>query len=602
MNFEDIKLYYNQRVGADQRISEKVRKHIYILGTARLIVSLIAIALLYIFWGQLNIPVYLALALCLFSFLWMVLQSNKLNKKQKYLKTSISSDNNELKAIDYDFSAYDGAQERVSSVHPFSLDLDLFGLRSFFQSLNRTVTSKGKDTLIDWLENPLLEKNKIFDRQDTIREMAENQSLIHQFEVTGQLTQGSSRDVEELKYFVDQQSQFNNNLYWRVLSYLFPALWVIMIFLTAIETIHFSILTMFYVITFIISESCFKKVNVLQNQIGRKMKILESYSDLIKIVESCDLKTKEITGIKNAFLRTGLPVSTEIRRLAQLSGELEQRANMLVHLVLNPLVLWDVRKSIAIEKWKDRNGVHLQDWLLKLGEFDAYCSLSKFAFNHPDYIYPKISENYFQMDGTDLGHPLLHRDVCVKNKICISSSPQFMIVTGANMAGKSTYLRTVGINYLLACIGAPVCASSLSVYPAYLCTSLRTSDSLNDNESYFYAELKRLKSIIDELDSGKQMFIILDEILKGTNSIDKQKGSFALLRQFISLKTCGIIATHDLALGSLENDFPKYVGNYHFDADIIDNELHFSYQLRGGVAQNMNACFLMKKMGICFEE
>ena len=170
------------------------------------------------------------------------------------------------------------------------------------------------------------------------------------------------------------------------------------------------------------------------------------------------------------------------------------------------------------------------------------------------------------------------------------------------MAGKSTYLRTVGVNYLLASIGAPVCASSLKFYPSQLITSLRTTDSLTDSESYFFAELKRLKLIIDKLEKGEELFILLDEILKGTNSVDKQKGSLALIKQFIELKTDGIIATHDLLLGELIKAYPNNITNYRFEADIKNNELTFSYKLREGVAQNMNACFLMKKMGIAIIE
>lgn len=166
------------------------------------------------------------------------------------------------------------------------------------------------------------------------------------------------------------------------------------------------------------------------------------------------------------------------------------------------------------------------------------------------------------------------------------------------MAGKSTYLRTIGLNHVLACCGMPVCAESLTVYPANLVTSLRTSDDLMKNESYFFAELKRLKMIIDRLQSGEKLFIILDEILKGTNSVDKQKGSLALMKQLIRLNGCGIIATHDLVLGTLEEEFPGQIRNFRFEADITDNQLTFTYLLRPGVAQNMNACFLMQKMGI----
>ena len=194
----------------------------------------------------------------------------------------------------------------------------------------------------------------------------------------------------------------------------------------------------------------------------------------------------------------------------------------------------DTRHAILLERWIQTYSDKLPLWFDALARFDALNSLGGFAFNHPEYIYPKIAYTYFQMEGKALGHPLLNRDVCVKNDIDIRKSPWFLIITGANMAGKSTYLRTIGVNYLLACVGAPVCAASLTVYPAHMVTSLRTSDSLASNESYFFAELKRLKMIIDRLQNGEKLFIILDEILKGTNSIDKQKGSLALMKQLVA--------------------------------------------------------------------
>ena len=258
----------------------------------------------------------------------------------------------------------------------------------------------------------------------------------------------------------------------------------------------------------------------------------------------------------------------------------------------------DTRLAIRLERWLSRFGSEMVGWLDALARFDAYASLAGFAFNHPDYVYPTLTDHYFTMKGKRLGHPLLDRNRCVRNDVHVPDAPWFLIITGANMAGKSTYLRTVGVNYLLACVGAPVCAESLTLCPASLMTSLRTSDSLASHESYFFAELKRLQAIILRLRQGERLFIILDEILKGTNSEDKQKGSLALMKQLVGLGSCGIIATHDLLLGSLEREFPEAIKNYRFEADIKNNELSFSYQLREGIAQNMNACFLMQKMGI----
>jgi DNA mismatch repair ATPase MutS len=305
----------------------------------------------------------------------------------------------------------------------------------------------------------------------------------------------------------------------------------------------------------------------------------------------------ELEALKSTLKSSGVTVSKTINRLKSYYDCLGLAFSYPILFFFNPILMWNVKYAIKIEKWIDEYGKQIESWFSALAEFDALVSLALFAHNHPEYAYPTIAEQY-TFKAKALGHPLLHRNKCVKNDVDISKRPFFMVVTGANMAGKSTYLRTVGINHILACIGAPVCADEMTVFPSKLVTNLRTTDSLNDNESYFFAELKRLKMIIDRLYSGETLFIILDEILKGTNSIDKQKGSLALIKQLISLNSNGIIATHDLVLGILEKEFPENVKNYRFEAEIKDDNLIFSYKIQEGIAQNMNASFLMQKMGI----
>ena len=295
--------------------------------------------------------------------------------------------------------------------------------------------------------------------------------------------------------------------------------------------------------------------------------------------------------------------SHAIKRLSSYIGGLDQRFS-LAGIIFNLFYLRDTRHAILLERWIQTYSDKLPLWFDALARFDALNSLGSFAFNHPEYIYPEIADTYFQMEGKALGHPLLNREVCVKNDIDIRKMSLVPDYHRSEYGRKKrTYLRTIGVNYLLACVGAPVCAASLTVYPAHMVTSLRTSDSLASNESYFFAELKRLKMIIDRLQNGEKLFIILDEILKGTNSIDKQKGSLALMKQLVAYKACGIIATLRFSVGdTLEEEFPGTNKNYRFEADIKDEELSFSYQLREGIAQNMNACFLMNKMESCLIE
>jgi len=521
-----------------------------------------------------------------------------LQEKKTYLELSITCDENELKAIDYDFSAFDGAPEKANSAHPFSLDLDIFGNHSLFQSINRTCMAYGKQVLINRFENPFQSTEKIKSAQESIAELNQNPDFIHHFQVTGLSCPSKDSDLEEIASFIAEPSVIRSKNLWKNLRYVFLLLWIVAAGLAITGMIPSSWIILFYLLTLGISESQTKKLNDLQRRIGKKVAVFNTYSELIEIIEKNDFKSELLREFQSHFTKQEEKASVCIRHLAQLSAELEQRSNFLVHIFLNPLILWDINKAIAIDEWKNTYGKQTETWIKTLGEWDALCSLGKFAFNHPDYVFPELTDNYFEIKGKNLGHPLMNREICVRNNIDIETSPYFLIVTGANMAGKSTYLRTIGVNFVLACMGAPVWADSLRLYPATLLTSLRTSDSLNDNESYFFAELKRLKMMIDRLQSGEKLFIILDEILKGTNSVDKQKGSLALVQQFIRLQSCGIIATHDLLLGSLEKEFPKNIRNYCFEADIKNDELTFSYRLRDGIAQNMNATFLMQKMGI----
>jgi len=592
--YKSIYAHYTERIQQTKADLSAIKKKIYSLGTIRLLVFFGTIAAAYLFRELGTTTIFITIVTGLILFLIFLVQYNKAQKKKQYLETSIQCDKNEIKGLDYDFSAFDGAPERIDSGHFYSLDLDIFGNQSLFQSINRTCTNYGKKVLINWFEKPLNQSSEIEKRQEAIKELSQKADFIHHFQVLGLINPGKDSDYAEIEKFAKSQDYISSRKLWKTLNIIVPSIWILCILLVSISILPSGILVACYLITLAISESKTKKVNQLQEMTGKKVNILLSYSRLIQTVENEEFRSQKLRELQSGLTNA----SSKFKELAQLASELEQRANLVIHLLLNPLFLWDIKKSIQLEEWKEKQGENLLQWIKILGEFDAYNSLGKFKFNHPDYIFPSFTDNYFEMKGENLGHPLMNRNKCVHNPIQIEKYPFFLIITGANMAGKSTYLRTVGVNFVLACIGAPVCAQHLILYPAKLITSLRTSDSLNDNESYFFAELKRLKLIIDELHAGEKLFIILDEILKGTNSIDKQKGSLALIQQFVRLQSCGIIATHDLLLGNLENEFPNNVRNYRFEADIKNDELTFSYTLREGIAQNMNASFLMKKMGI----
>lgn len=542
-----------------------------------------------------------AIAVTFVPFLLLVKLHSRLYARKEWVETRIEINRNELKGLEGDFSAFDGESEYIDPQHLYSYDIDVFGEKSVFQMLNRTCTRIGKDLLARQLQHHLTQKSDIERRQDGIREMSERAEFRETFRITGTVFKGESTDEQDIRAWIDSTPTVANALWARLLVVGVPAINAVLLIGGALGIISSSWFVASFVFFLVLSLAFVGKATRTQESFGRKLKTLNCYARLIALTRKEQWQSEEIKDLLN---RLDIDGQSPVKALNQLTKELDRldlRNNQLLYSILEGTMFFQLRQIVRIERWKIKYGRYAMDWLRAAGELDALCSLSTFAYNHPAYTYPQITDEPFCFEAKEMGHPLMAENKCVKNDVHIPIRPYFLIITGANMAGKSTYLRTIGVNYLLACIGCPVCCRSFTLYPAQLVTSLRTSDSLAGNESYFFAEMKRLKRIIDLLNEGNELFIILDEILKGTNSTDKQKGSFDLIKQFVRLRANGIIATHDLLLGTLAEQFPNEISNYCFEADIENDELTFSYRLREGIAQNMNACFIMRKMGITIE-
>lgn len=589
--------YRSQLQETQQRIAS-AKQQIYRIALLRISVFAGGVVATVYAWPLGAVVVVPVMLLFLVAFLYLVKVHNRCFYKKDYLEKKAEVNAQELQALGYDFSAFNAGEEYIDPAHSYSYDLDLFGNSSLFQSLNRTVIRRGELTLAEWMKHPLLKKEAIINRQEAVQELTANRVFRQKFRVLGLLYKGKLADEDEIRQWAQSPSRYYQKRVPKLLSVLIPVANAITLSLLLLDVIPASLFVLQVVIFALASTIYSRNITKIQSVYGAKMQILNTYSKLIELIENQSFRTANLGQLQLRFKQGNHSACLAVHKLSKLLNGLDQRNNILVAFVLNGLMFWELRQMMRIEAWKEAHASQLPDWLDALGEMDAYCSLATFAYNHPDYVYPRVAVDTFCMKATAMGHPLMRRDKCVRNDVCITAQPAFLVVTGANMAGKSTYLRTVGVNYLMACAGFPVWADEMEVYPAQLATSLRTTDSLNENESYFFAELKRLKSIIDRRLAGDELFIILDEILKGTNSIDKQKGSLALIKQFMTLQVNGIIATHDLQLGTLADVYPGQIKNYCFEADITHNELTFSYRVREGVAQNMNACFLMKKMGI----
>ena len=593
--------HYTERLSLTEGQLQQVKKQIFRISMLRLALFIAGIAGLYFFFNQTTLLI-ICICLTLIPIFIFVKIHHRFIIRKAWLQTHARIIQEDLQALSGDYSSFEDGKEYVNPEHPYSFDLDIFGRRSLFQSINRTCTFFGKNRLAKWLQNHLHEKTSIEKRQEMVREISEHTLFREQFRVAGLVHHGQSSDGEKIQAWSQSPAQYLHAGWVKAFIWGVPVINSLLLITSLAGWTSFSWLGLSFGIFLVLSFGIIKRATYIQETYGKQLKSLNGYARLIALAKAENWKS---AGMQELMERFNLNGQSPIQALQQLSKELDRldlRNNQFLYVLLEGSIFFQLQEIVRIERWKARYGQHISKWLETVGELDALCSLGTFAYNHPQYTYPELTEKPFCFLATQMGHPLMPASQCVKNDATIPSRPFFLIITGANMAGKSTYLRTIGVNYLLACIGAPVCCERLKLYPNQLITSLRTSDSLSDNESYFFAELKRLKRIIDLLNQGQQLFIILDEILKGTNSMDKQKGSFDLIRQFMQLKANGIIATHDILLGSLIKQFPEEIRNYCFEADIKENELTFSYKLREGVAQNMNACFLMKKMGIILQE
>jgi len=324
-------------------------------------------------------------------------------------------------------------------------------------------------------------------------------------------------------------------------------------------------------------------------------KTIAQYSLLLKKIEDEIFVSEKLINLQQKLTYKKENASVHFKKLSSLFSSMDTISNLVTAVLFNGTFLYNLHVFKSLIKWKNDHADTLEIWLEVIGEFEVLNSLANMAYNNPAYVYPTLNDN-FKIDFADLSHPLLNQNTRIGNDVRFYPE-SFMILTGSNMSGKSTFLRSLGINMVLTGMGSPVCASQANVHPLPVLVSMRLSDSLSDSESYFFAEIKRLKQIMDELES-QPAFVLLDEILRGTNSDDKRNGTIEVVKKIIAKKAIGAIATHDIEVCLTTNEYPQVLTNKCFEVEIINNDLHFDSKLRDGICKNRSATFLMKKMGV----
>jgi ABC-type multidrug transport system fused ATPase/permease subunit len=529
-------------------------------------------------------------------FILLIRIHSKILTDKKFLESKIKINRNELDTLDGKFSCFENGMEFIDPGHPFTLDLDIFGEGSLFQMLNRTSTNTGRDNLAFKLKKLCLEPEIIKRNQDAIAELKEKMDWRQDFQATGMVYEDKKSDKERILNWLQLPALFNHFIF-LLLLVIIPVLTIMMILFTFLGIISGMQFIFYLAIPLGISGAFAIRINRRHFQVSKTSEMLTKFALLVKKIETLTVISPRLAELKHKVKSDACSASKSLKSLSSILTALDNRLNFVSWTIFNGLLLWDILQMKRLENWQKLHRQEVANWFETIAEFDVLVCFANFCYNNPQFCFPEIVtyENIIKAEG--LGHPMIPGKLRVDNPADIKKG-QFLIITGANMAGKSTYLRTVGVNLVLATCGAPVCATSFRFKPVDLYTSIHTADSLHKNESYFYSELKRLKAIIEELKRGVELFIILDEILKGTNSRDKHAGSEALLRQLVQFKTAGIVATHDVSLGSLQDTFPEHICNRCFEVDIENDRLAFDYRLREGVSKNMNATLLMREMGI----
>jgi DNA mismatch repair ATPase MutS len=435
------------------------------------------------------------------------------------------------------------------------------------------------------------------ERQKAVSELAPMVAWRQEFNAYGMMGTTGQKDVDDLSAWLREKPYSLYNMKYRILRFLMPALALSTLLLAIAGILHYSFFIMVFLINLAIISINMRVISHKHAMVTRKHNMLKTVQNLVSHFEDQDFKSPYILRLQKSMSAGSESASLSIKRLSRIIQAFDSRLNMLMAVPLSGILLWDIQCIFRLEAWQQSASDLLSEWFENLGHTDALCSLANFAGNNEHFCYPQKSRGDVYLRATALGHPLIPLETRVNNDFTMAGRGEINIITGANMAGKSTFLRTVAVNLVLAMAGAPVCAKDYTFTPCDIYSSMRTTDSLSDSESYFYAELKRLGELKERLERKENIFFLLDEILKGTNSKDKSEGARIFIEKITEYQATGIIATHDILLGRLEENY-KSIKNRCFEIEIEGDEVKFDYILRDGLAEKMNAAILMKQMGI----
>lgn len=586
---QDLKEFYLSEREKHQQALQKTKKRLSLLATLRLSVF-VALALAgYFLWDTKIVFVVVPLGIVL--FLYLVKSFSDVKRHKAYLQRLIDINTNELGILARRYHHLPDGKEFLQPDHPYAQDLDLFGRGSFYQYANRTTLPQGREVFAGLLLDGY--PKDITKKQEAIQELAKLPEWRQHFSsLAGETKPKIAPNL--VANWMKNHKPFTPKWVGTVTPFfaLGSILWVVLAILGVVPEI---LVLVWYFLGIGIVGRHSKKIIKFATHVSQAQETIQQHQRLISELEGQTFTSELLQDLQKKLEAEGERTSKILKSFGHRLDLFDQQNNLLVLMLGQGFMLWSLYFAHRLEIWIAKYGNDVEEWFSAIAQFDAYNSLGTYAFNHPAHAYPEITDGPMTLQAKAVGHPLVDPEKNVLNDFTIGKG-RFSIVTGANMAGKSTFLRAVSLQIVMANMGLPVKGKEVKYRPVRLLTSMRSSDSLTDETSYFYAELKRLKYIVDELEKG-ECFVVLDEILKGTNSVDKAEGSKKFVEKLVRSGATGLVATHDLSLCTLADELSQ-VENHYFDAQIVNGELYFDYRFKEGICQNMNASFLLKKMGI----
>lgn len=589
--------YYQKQIDHYTARLKQIKKRRNLITLAKLLTFGYMIFLIYLLINHSTQPLLLLGIGAILVFIFLTLWDSQIIYRQHLIEELLRINTLESDYLAGNFSALDQGERFNDPAHPYAHDLDLFGEDSLFQHLNRTVTFSGTQKLVSWLLSLSKDPEVIHSRQQAAEELCAEPEWCQHFRAAGALHPTQALDAVILKSGPTESPFFSKHSTVRLILWIANTIVIVSWAVTSFTPLPFSISLVLSLLQLSALALYIKKINVYHQRLNLFLKTISNYLPLVRLIHDQSFRSPYLQKIRHSLFT---PESNSLQALTQLhriQNSLDQRGNIVIAFILNGLYLKDFHTLLRLDHWRKKYGPDIETWTDVLSEADALISMANYRFNHPAYCLPVICQDRL-LDTEEIGHPLLKSERNVTNDFSIRSLHQIAIVTGANMAGKSTFLRTIGVNLILAQSGNVVCSRYFAFQPMTLFTSMRTTDSLSKDTSYFHAELLRLQQLVNIAQQEDKVFIILDEMLKGTNSVDKLNGSLAFLKRILSYPISGLVATHDLALGELADDFPEHFFNVCFEIVHSGSQITYDYKLHPGISSNMNASILLKQMGL----